>query len=667
MLLNSFTSSKLRIKYDANSNRITPFDEDIIIDYKPSIANPITISFPLIPSKFYNKKEMEFIQEKNPELLNKLRSNFNPEIIDGVELIPKKFEYSSDDRVGLIKQKRYEFRCMLEGTKIYYPTIKDTLDNFKLINRLFKDCFFTIAFLEAFKNKIEEKIEIQEAKKIINVYNKDANLIPTINKNWNTQFLPFNHQKIMLEYSTKLPYFANLSEMGTGKTYPTIVAIKERIRNGSINRAFVICPKSISNSVWKKQIEIYSDLKAMVIEGTEKERHIILNQKVDVFIIGYELFNVMKEEILPLCDNKTMVILDESSKIKNPIAKRSKAIHQLGRMVKYKIILNGTPITQGAQDIFSQFLFLDNGNTFGGSFDGFLQKYFSKEQYSWKWAIKNKEAMQEISDCIYNLGVRFLKSECLDLPPKLYEQREIQLTDDQFKAYCSMRDMLIAWIENEEKEKKRIDAQIIVTKLLRLSQITSGFSKDEFGKIVKFKENPKLKELNDDLDNILYNGNQLVIWARFVNDIQSIAKLLEEKKISYGLCYGKVKDADRSKAVDDFLNKRIKVFVGQQGSGGLGIDLYTANTVIYFSNDYTLLNRLQSEDRTHRKGSEQHNKVTYIDYIAVGPDGEATIDYHILGVVLKEKKNVADIITKDNLRKILGLTGYNISNKPYLK
>jgi SNF2 family DNA or RNA helicase len=358
-----------------------------------------------------------------------------------------------------------------------------------------------------------------------------------------------------------------------------------------------------------------------------------------------------------------MIILDESSKIKNPKANRSKAIHTLGRLTKYKIILNGTPITQGAQDIFSQFLFLDNGESFGASYEKFLQEYFYKEQYGWKWQIKGKEALDEISRKIYTIGTRFLKKECLDLPDKLYEQREITLTNEQWIAYCSMRDNLIAWIENEQKEKRRIDAQVIVTKLLRLSQITSGFSKDEFGKVVRFPINPKMQELEDDLDKILYNGNQLVVWARFVNDIEDIAKLLKEKGISYGMIYGKIPDRERTRTVDNFLNKKIKVFIGQQGSGGLGIDLFTANTVIYFSNDYTLLNRLQSEDRTHRKGSEIHNKVTYIDYLANGPNGEGTIDHNILNIVLKEKKNVADIITRDGIRTLLGLTGYNISNK----
>jgi len=667
MILESFTSEKFRIIYDSETNEIKPFDEDIVIDYKPSLNNPITVSTPLIVSKFYSEKDIEFIENRNPELLKQLREQYQGLKNNGFELIPKRFNYYSDDRVGQVKSKRYEFRCMLDGRKIFYPTIKDTLDNFKLVYSLYQNCNFTTSFLEAFKRKLEEKSEVAEAKKLINIFSKDASLIPVKGKAWNSSFLPFNHQKIMLEYSTKLPYFGNLSEMGTGKTYPTIIAIKNRLMKGEITKAFVICPKSISNSVWKRQIEIYSDLKVVTIEGNERERILSLHQKADVFIIGYELFNCMKEDILPICDYETMIILDESSKIKNPSAKRSKAIHQLGRAVKYKIILNGTPITQGASDIFSQYLFLDNGNTFGGSFESFLQTYFSKSPYSWKWEIKNNEAMQEISDKIYSIGTRFLKKECLDLPPKLYEQREIELTDKQWSAYCSMRDMLIAWIENEEKIKKRIDAQVIVTKLLRLSQITSGFSKDELGQVVKFGENPKLKELEEDLDAILYNGNQLVIWARFIQDIKSIEELLKLKKISYGLCYGEINDSNRTKAVKDFLDKKIKVFVGQQGSGGLGIDLYTANSVIYFSNDYTLLNRLQSEDRTHRKGSEIHNKVTYIDYIAIGPNGEATIDYHILGVVLKEKKNVADIITKDSLRKLLSINGYNISSNPYKK
>jgi SNF2 family DNA or RNA helicase len=660
-----FKDEHFRIEYDVNAKGVKPFDEDIIIDFKPSLPNSITIATPLIPTKFYSEKELEWITKNNPALIQSILKRWK--LDNDSVLIPKEFGYPSDKRYSSLSDRpRYEYRCMNEGRKIYHPTFKPTLKNFKQIMKVFKECTFTTAFYEAFENKIAEKIEIVEAKKMIGIFSKDVSLIPSQSKLWSKEIPPFKHQKLMLEYGSRLPYFPNLSEMGTGKTYPTIITIAERFKKGQIEKAFVVVPKTISRTVWKKQIEKYSKLKVQVVDAPVMKRRMEqINSKAQIFIVGYEMLAVMIETILPLLDNKVMVILDESSKIKNPTAKRSKALHTVGRMVKYKIILNGTPITQGAQDIFSQFLFLDCGETFGSSYEQFLNEYFFKEPYKWTWTIKGPEALEDISDKIYHCGLRYLKKECLDLPPKLYETREITLTKEQWDSYVNMRDMLVAWIETKEKKKERIDASVVVTKLLRLSQITSGFSKNDVGQVVEFPINPKLNELSSFIDDTLYNGNQLVVWARFIPDLMAIKKLCDSKNISSGLLYGKINNNDREQLVNNFLNKKIKIFIGQQGAGGLGIDLFTANQVIYYSNDYTLLNRLQSEDRTHRKGSEEHNKVCYYDLVATGPNGEGTIDHHILNTVLKEKKNVADIVTRDGIRSILGLEATQIASKAY--
>jgi hypothetical protein len=655
-----FINNKFRIEFDVNSKGVKPFDEDIIIDFKPSLPNSITISCPLIPTKFYTEREKERI----------LNSNAVPDKIDvdlGQDLIPKQFEYYKDSRINYISDKpRYEYRCMNEGRKVYMPTFKPTLKNFKQITKEFTNCFFTTAYLDSYLNKLKEKIDIVEAKKMISIFSNDVNLIPTKSKAWSKKYKPFKHQKLMLEYGLRLPYFPNLSEMGTGKTYPAIITIKERVKRKEIDKAFVVVPKTIARTVWKKQIKQYSDLTVQVVDaGNYKKRIEQLQNKSNVYIVGYEMFAVMIEEFSQLVDFRTLIILDESSKIKNPTAKRSKALHLIGRLVKYKMILNGTPITQGAQDIFSQFLFLDSGETFGSNYERFLDTYFYKEPYKWTYTIKSKEALEEISDRIYRTGLRFLKMECLDLPPKLYETREVSMTQEQYDAYIMMQNQLIAWIETKEQKKERIDASVVVTKLLRLSQITSGFSKNEIGEVVRFKTNPKLIELEDMLENILYNGNQLVVWARFIPDLKAIANLCDSKGIKHGLLYGKVPGKEREKIVNQFLDKKIKVFIGQQGAGGLGIDLYTCSNVVYYSNDYTLLNRLQSEDRTHRSGSEIHNKVCYYDLVATGPNGEGTIDHHILQTVLKEKKNIADIVTRDGIRSILGLTATDISSSNY--
>jgi SNF2 family DNA or RNA helicase len=642
-----------RIYYNTETGEVNPFPEDIKINYKPSNVYPIIIQFPIIPVKFYADYEIKRLERSvhiKRSHIEELRKTAN-----SIGLIPKHFDIKHDKRIHEIKRHRYIYAFTYEDKKIYYPCYKATLENFTKVFKIFSDATFTLSFLDAFEKKILEHAEINSAKETLVVYSQDLKLIPESHREWNKDYKPFNHQKLMMEYGVHLPYFANLSEMGTGKTYPTILAIKERLRLNQIDKAFILAPKSILRTVWAQQIKRFAPgLTIEIIIGTANQRINLLKEPSDIYIIGYESFNVMVDEILPLIDDRTMFVLDESSKIKNPSAKRSKALHKISRLIKYKIILNGTPITQGAQDIFSQFLFLDGGERFGTGYQEFLQTYFYKPAYKgWKWKIKSKEALDAIADKIYEVGLRYLKEECMDLPPKQYEQRDVIMTKMQWKSYLEMRQNMLTWIHDKEGRGERIDATVVVTKLLRLSQITSGFSKNESGQVIRFPDNPKLIELENILEEQLYNGNQLVIWARFIPDIEAIGNLLDKKKIKYGCIYGAIKDRDREKAVKDFLDGKIKVFVGQQGSGGLGIDLYTANTVVYFSNDYTLLHRLQSEDRTHRAGSEMHKSVTYIDLVANGPKFEGTIDYHILNVVLKEKKNIADVVTRDNLKNIL--------------
>jgi SNF2 family DNA or RNA helicase len=197
----------------------------------------------------------------------------------------------------------------------------------------------------------------------------------------------------------------------------------------------------------------------------------------------------------------------------------------------------------------------------------------------------------------------------------------------------------ITEIENSEK----ITASIILVQLLRLSQITSGFATDVSHSEVNFTENPKLDALEDILEDA---DGKIVIWARFRQDVRNILALCAKLEINAVSIWGEINETDRNNNVRKFqTDEDTRVIVGTAQTGGLGINLTAASTVIYFSNSYSLQDRLQSEDRVHRAG--QTNKVTYIDILA-----KNTIDVGI-AKILKSKKNIADIVTKDNLRELL--------------
>ncbi len=459
---------------------------------------------------------------------------------------------------------------------------------------------------------------------------------------------PFKNQKVGLHYTSQLMPFALLWEMGTGKTRTAIETFVYHKKRGNVDKCLVVCPLSVMDN-WENEIIKWSDCTSDVLRGPRDQKvEILANTLADFIIMNYESVAILEEALHTWIDSGTMIVADESTKVKNPNAKRSKALIKLGFMTKYKIIMTGTPVTQHAYDLFTPFLFLDCGETFGLKYDDFLNTYF--QQYGYKW-VPYSGSLERISNRMYTRALRFLKKDCLDLPDKMYVERAVELPEYNRQRYNEMVQYAITEIENSQQ----VTAAIILVQLLRLSQITSGFVKDVDSKEVNFTENPKLDALEDIFEELGLdednngdedNHNKVVIWTRFHHDVKNIMALCARMKIGAVPLYGEIEEQQRSRNVAKFQeDKETKVLVGTTATGGLGINLTAGNTVVYFSNTYSLQDRLQSEDRTHRAG--QARKVTYIDIVA-----KNTIDQGILKI-LKQKKNVADVVTKDNLRSIL--------------
>lgn len=446
----------------------------------------------------------------------------------------------------------------------------------------------------------------------------------------------FKNQHIAQYWGRAINNHAMLWQMGTGKTRSAIETYEIKKEQGQVNHAIVLCPLSMVNK-WIDEISEWSGGLAYPIRGTKEEKTETLGEDWEWLVTTYETFVRMEDDILKIIDDKWFAILDETTKIKNPRAKRSKACHHLGLKTTHKLILTGTPVTQHAYDVFSQFLFLDAGETFGANYDGFLNKYFWRS--GWKLIAKSG-APKEISDKMFGKATRFLKKECIDIPDKLYDQRILELPLLNKLKY----DEMVKWCITQIEGSDRVTAPIILTQLLRLSQITSGFVKDVTDQEIPFKENPKIDALRDIFES--NNGNKIVVWARFQYDIEQIMRLCEEMEIGAVTLYGKDNEQQRWININKFQKESgTKVLAGTAGTGGHGIDLTAATTVVYLSNSYSLEQRLQTEDRVHRAG--QVNQVCYIDLLC-----KDTIDLAIYKI-LRNKKNIADIVTKDNLRGFL--------------
>ena len=470
---------------------------------------------------------------------------------------------------------------------------------------------------------------------------------------------PFEHQKTALALLRDTYAFALLMEMGTGKTKVSIDDIAYQYTKGRIDTVIVIAPNGVHRNWVENELPAHmSDdipFKAMFWKGLSSKK---AQEEFDQFIefsglrilaINYEAVITAKgSAVLKSLAKDAMIILDESTRIKNPKAKVTGAINGSYRGGKYnkglrdfakmRRILTGTPVTQGPLDIFAQFQFLDP------DFLGFKNFFAFRANYATLKQIQAGNRMVQVVDKYINVddlkrriephSYRVLKKDCLDLPPKVFQKVYYSLSEEQRRLYNEMKTFLIA-----EFEGQTVTAQIALTKLLRLRQLLGGFVNSEEGELITIKPNARLNRLEELLEDI--NG-KAIIWSVFTPEIRAIKKLLGDKAVAY---YGEVSRDDRAEAIERFQNGDATYFIGNPRAAGLGLTLTAATNVIYYSNDYSLEIRQQSEDRAHRHG--QQNKVTYFDLI-----GENTVDEKIIWA-LRNKKDLAQLITGDNLKEWL--------------
>ena len=436
---------------------------------------------------------------------------------------------------------------------------------------------------------------------------------------------------------------AILAEMGTGKTLISIGIAGYLYLHNDISKLLIVAPLSITK-VWEEEFLKFADFdyQLRVLEGTTYKKQETLRNlfgnKLQVAVVNYESCWRMEKEITEW--KPDMIICDESSKIKNPQAKQSKALHRLGKNSKHNIILTGTPVTNNPLDFFSQYKFLDD-SVFGSSYYSFRARYAVMGGYG-NYQVIGYKNLQELTGKAHNIAFRITKKEALDLPEQVDVIRTIDLESTARAIYNRVEQESYAELEHGE-----IITTNVLTKLLRLSQITGGFVKDEFNEFVEQVSEVKLDALKEIVEECIDADKKLVVFARFIPEIDEITKMLKGLGVRYSMIRGDVKD--RASEVDKFQNDQdVKVFVGQLQTTGMGLTLTAADTAVFYSLSYNFADYEQAKARIHRIG--QKNNCTYIHLIA-----KNTIDEKVMKA-LKSKKNIADLVV-DNWRSLFNLEG----------
>jgi len=475
---------------------------------------------------------------------------------------------------------------------------------------------------------------------------------------YNFKLKPFAHQLEALERSHDKEEYALFCEMGTGKSKILIDTMSMLYDRGEIAAALIVAPKGVYKN-WE-QNELPVHLPDHIVHRTTvwspSTTASNLGKLADslkkcdalhILVMNIEAFSTDKGTDFAIKFAKAhrlLMVVDESTTIKSRTAKRTKNVIKVGKLSKYRRIMTGSPITQSPLDLYSQCDFLHPDLLGFTSFWTFQSRYAVTVKRSVGSHSFNKitgyQNLSELGDMLEKFSYRVRKEDCLDLPDKIYTKRTVELTDEQAKIYGQLKRQALADLENGT-----VTAQHILTQLLRLQQVCSGFVRLDDGTIQEFPAR-KLDELLDTIEEI---PGKAIIWANFTHDILRIEAALAKVygRDSVRAYYGGTAVEDRQQMVRDFQNMDhpLRFFVGQPRTGGYGLTLTAATTIVYFSNGYDLEVRLQSEDRAHRIG--QKNNVTYVDIIA-----ENTVDEKILRA-LRGKINIATQVMAEDYKQWL--------------
>ena len=475
-------------------------------------------------------------------------------------------------------------------------------------------------------------------------------------KHYKFKTKPYAHQLEALEKSWAAETYALFMEMGTGKSKVLVDNIAVLYDKGAIRGALIIAPKGVYKNWDEIEFPVHlpdhvEHTKVLWEPNITKRKQMELDTLFDgkedlkILIMNVEAFSTTKgldfaHSFLNIFLGKALIGIDESTTIKSPTAKRTKNILKIGELAKYRRILTGSPVTKSPLDLYTQCKFLDPYHLDEDSYYAFRARYSNmvKRNFGGRSVqlVVSYRRLDELAKKLEKFSYRVLKEDCLDLPPKVFTKRIVELSDEQKKMYLTMKNAAIA-----EQDGKVMSSMSALTTLLRLHQITCGTFKADDGTLTPIKNN-RITALMDCLEE---TDGKVIIWATYREDIKNIVESLkkaygDDSTVEY---HGGVDSTLRQKQIALFQQKNgpTRYFVGNPQTGGYGITLTAANTVVYYSNSYDLEKRLQSEDRAHRIG--QTGSVTYVDFIS-----EGTIDEKIVKS-LRNKVNIANEIMGEDI------------------
>lgn len=461
---------------------------------------------------------------------------------------------------------------------------------------------------------------------------------------------PMAHQRKALDLAHNKKNFFFAHATGAGKTYTVLTLAADLYIRGEIDSLLVVCPTSIMDDVWVEQAKMWlPDLVKYEIQVISPSRYKNVEQfltkepeGLQILVVGVQ--GLSNDKHAPynyalkfLKGRRAAMMVDESSRIKNPQANRTENVIYLGSFACYRWCGTGTKITQGLHDLYAQFRFLDWAILGHRSYYTFKNRYVIMGGFEGKQIIgftQTNELFTLIRPYIHEVR----KEDANELPPKVYQRRHIEPSAEQAKLYKQLKTSF-----EMEYKGQTISVDTFLEQYTRLQQLCGGNfpikTADGSWTTTPITPNPKLTELLDILDEI---DGKVIIWARFVAEVEQIIEALKKK---YGTestvgYYGKIDPEERSFAIRRLRHDWVcRFFVATQAAAGIGLTLIEATTAIYYSNSFSYEDRYQSEDRNHRTG--QKSSVTYIDLV-LNTEVEANI-----AEAIERKQSIAAYVSAE--------------------
>lgn len=412
-----------------------------------------------------------------------------------------------------------------------------------------------------------------------------------------TELLPY--QRDAYNKLIRLKVGALYMEMGLGKTRTALEIIQHRLEAGKLNKVLWLCPCSVKDNL-RVDLQKHAD-------GTE-----------DIIrICGIETLSSSDKTYMDLLQyvgsGSVMLIVDESNLVKNYFSIRTKRITALSKTCKYKMILNGTPVTRNEADLYSQWYILDQ-RIFGyRSFYSFKANHLEYDKFGHVRRVLNVDYLTE-KIAPYSYVIR--KDDAIKLPPKHYQEEKFYLTESQQHEYAEVLDMLLSQVDE-------FDSSTIYRLFTGLQLVTSGREvwqerknrrSDYHLKSCPFfddpLQNPRIRALLNVLDE-----EKTLIWVKFVFEIEDIKKVLPAG--SYALFYGGVPLKKRMQELERFrTDPECRYLIANKTCGGYGLNLQYCRNAVYYNNDFDYATRAQSEDRLHRIGQTRDVYITDISSVS---------------------------------------------------